>query len=419
MAGNRFVKVVLVNVKFSPNLGDGVISECLEDGLKSRIQDIEISNCDLAGRTRFGAGGAMVRTLALSALRFLPDGVKKTVYEPLFAAFVRRRLMPIYEKIIDDADAVVFGGGQLLADADLNFPMKVAAAAGMARERDIPMAVFAVGVGRTWSERGGALFNEAFAGAELFAASVRDLLSQTRWRRHFSKSDVADAQIAFDPGLLAMKTYGPVNGEDKAGRNRPKIGLCVTHPTTLRTHFDGGDSPFAEADEEFFRSLAKDLAARGMEIVLFTNGSPDDNAFLRRCFPPAVVDAFDKDQIALAPESQKPAELVAIIRDCDGVISHRLHANIIAYSYSIPHVGLAMNSKLSEFFALTGRPEFVVGPEQFRAEIVGDKMSSALSTPIESDQHAAIIRNADAGLDALADALRRATRGRRVNGDAR
>ncbi|MFZ5618061.1 MAG: polysaccharide pyruvyl transferase family protein [Pseudomonadota bacterium] len=413
------MKVVLVNVKFSPNLGDGVIAECLEDGLRSRIADIEIANCDLAGRTRFGPGSAMARTIALSALHSLSDGVKKAAYEPLLAAFVRRRLMPVYAKTIDSADAVVFGGGQLLEDADLNFPMKVAAAAGVARERDIPMAVFAVGVGRTWSERGAALFNEAFAGAELAAASVRDQLSQTRWRRHFSKTDVEDAQIAFDPGLLARKTYGAVSDEERTGRNRPKIGLCVTHPTTLRTHYDGGDAPSAEADTEFFRSLARDLAARGMEIVLFTNGAPDDRAFLRRCFPATVLAGFDKDQIALAPESRRPSDLVAIIRDCDGVIAHRLHANIIAYSYAIPHVGLAMNSKLSEFFALTGRPDFAVGPEQFKADIVGDKMASALNAPIETDQHAAILRKADADLDALADSIRRAARARRMNGDVR
>lgn len=409
------MKVVLVNVKYSPNLGDGVISECLENGLKARLQDVVIENCDLAGREMYGDGNRFIRTLALSILPWTPEKIKKAVYKPLLASMVRNKLLPVYEKHMADADLVIFGGGQIFADADLNFPMKVAGAASVAREKNLPIAIHAVGVGRIWSEDGAMLFKEAFAGCHLVWASVRGPLSQKRWRRHFINTDVTEPHISYDPGLLAKKVYGPVNGEDRARRNRPRIGLCVTHPATLKLHFDG-ETPREINLESFYQNCVKILAERGMEVMLFTNGAPDDETYMHHCFPKFALDHYEPDQVMIAEESAAPSDLVDKIRICDGVIAHRLHASVVAYSYGIPHVGLSTNRKIEEFFALTGRSDFALKDEMITPEHAADAIQRALEIPISVEQQTKLLSKVNQDLDELASIVSTVKKRRRSNG---
>ena len=48
------MKISLLNVKYSPNLGDGIIAECLEHVLLQSDEVSDVSSCDLAGRSEFG-----------------------------------------------------------------------------------------------------------------------------------------------------------------------------------------------------------------------------------------------------------------------------------------------------------------------------------------------------------------------------
>ena len=44
------MKIALLNVKFSPNLGDGLLSECLERELAEALPGATVVSIDLAGR---------------------------------------------------------------------------------------------------------------------------------------------------------------------------------------------------------------------------------------------------------------------------------------------------------------------------------------------------------------------------------
>jgi len=413
------VKIVFINVKYSPNLGDGVISECLENALRKRLDNIEIVNCDLAGRTEFSARRNLMRSIALSVLPHLPHRIKGVVVKHLLEDTVRRSLMPIYKKQMDNADIAIFGGGQILADADLNFPMKVAAAAAVARENGQIIAIHGVGVGEVWSHLGGMLFREAFSGYPLAWTSVRDELSMKRWRSHFAGADIPNPHLSFDPGLLAQETYGPVNGDGRAGKNRPRIGLCITSPATLKLHFDGGDTLEAPVDKTFYRDTVNALAERGLEILLFTNGAADDESFLRKCFPRPFLRNFETNQISIAARSIEPANLVDTIRNCDGIIAHRLHANIIAYSYKIPHVGLGLNRKVDQFFFSAGRSNFVLGPDQLEPNLIAQKMQEALEVEIPDEAHKVLTKQIHEDLNMFAAAIKKAANGRQSNGAGR
>ena len=71
------MKVAILNVKYSPNLGDGLLAECLERELVRHQPAMEIVAIDLAGRTAYGAHGRH-RALALRTLERLPAPLRRT-----------------------------------------------------------------------------------------------------------------------------------------------------------------------------------------------------------------------------------------------------------------------------------------------------------------------------------------------------
>ena len=70
------------------------------------------------------------------------------------AALVHLRLRRHVRTRLAGCDAVVLGGGNLLTDADLNFPMKIAGALDQAARLRLPAAVYGVGANRQWSAAG-------------------------------------------------------------------------------------------------------------------------------------------------------------------------------------------------------------------------------------------------------------------------
>ncbi|XZQ27947.1 hypothetical protein ACTTAL_10305 [Rhodobacter capsulatus] len=64
----------LMNVKFSPNLGDGLLSDCLEAGLRAR--GAAAGSIDLAARTGYGQGLAG-RGRVLRLLEAMPPGAAR------------------------------------------------------------------------------------------------------------------------------------------------------------------------------------------------------------------------------------------------------------------------------------------------------------------------------------------------------
>ena len=140
----RGIAVTLFNLKYSPNLGDGIIAECLERELGQRLPGANIKTLDLAGRSRWETprGGARIAILTLlqRAPRWLGD-----LLVSIALGATLRRLRPRWGEVLRHTDVAVFGGGQLIQDADLNFPLKLAAAAAECRLHHIPIVIFGVG----------------------------------------------------------------------------------------------------------------------------------------------------------------------------------------------------------------------------------------------------------------------------------
>lgn len=399
--GNLFgdSECAIFNVKFSPNLGDGLIAECLESALHAARPDLAPKSIDLAGRTRYDPAAGRNRRRLLRGLDVLPKRVRAVIMPILLTVYARALLRPKWRRQLRTCDTAVIGGGALLADADQNFPVKLSHVLKLCAELNQPVAIAHVGVTPGWSTSGRARFLEALHRVDLVKISVRDSQSLVDFPAEFGDLG-PKPELALDPGLLCRDTYGTV----VRGEGPLRIGLCLTHPLVLTLHGEG------KVDITRYRpwlaAVIERLAQRSCELLVFTNGSPEDVQFATEIFRTAR--RFEA--VRLVPRHTRPAELACFVAGLDCVIAHRLHACIAAYSYSVPAIGLSWDKKLDRFFDLVRRSDYVVDWRETSPGSCVAMVDRALVDPLNPAVHAATLAQCRAGIVDLADCLMQARR---------
>ncbi len=326
------VKVAIFDVKYSPNLGDGVLAECLERFLEERTGCL-VRSIDLAGRSHWkSSSNGRTRALLLTLLQRMPRWLRDVSVTLVLGRRVNKRLRPEWIKLLKDVDFAIFGGGQLFQDADLNFPIKIAAAASECEQRQLPMAVFGVGVAPIKSKRSRLLLERLLGASCLVYTAVRD----ERSRDALSLLG-CEAELCRDPGLLATRVWP---APPRKPRLRPLVGLCMTHPAVLRHHASRDEKHSLADVMAIYADAAKSLVSGGFDILCFTNGASEDEMLLASAQSQLLsVDPTGR-RITFAQRCATPHELSDLIAKCDAIIAHRLHAAIIAYSHRVPSIGL-------------------------------------------------------------------------------
>jgi polysaccharide pyruvyl transferase WcaK-like protein len=388
------MKVVQFGLRYSPNLGDGIIAECLAHAIRAQVEGAQVILVDISGRDGFGAVTVKNRALALKLLGMLPQGLRHRI--------VRRRLGQLLDRVAPDwarlmrgADLAILGGGQIFADADLNFPLKIARVAEVAKAADVPVVIHAAGVQGGWSEPGRALFNRIFE-TDLRRIGLRDDGSMAAWAREAGGPGPAPV-LARDPGLLAADCYG-------AAPASQRIGLCITDPAILHYHADAG---VAGGGLGFYHELALAITSRGHKVTLFCNGAVEDQAALERVIAdPGMAAMVLAGTVSIADVPRRPADLARLIGGFQGVVAHRLHACILAWSYRVPVVGLGWDRKVESFFASVGADRAFAGGGADAAEIA-DRLQAALAAGVDPARHAKVLEETRAGIAAALQSARR------------
>jgi polysaccharide pyruvyl transferase WcaK-like protein len=393
------MRIAIFSVRYSPNLGDGLLSECLEAELLIRVPHASIETLDLAGRTRY-VEGTKVRASALATLHRSPQAIRHLLAETVLGRRLQNKLRPRWREALRGVHAVIVGGGNLFSDSDLNFPLKIDAAMSEVRAANLPAAVFAIGASDNWTDRGQALFRRAFVGTSLCFASARDPRSADVWRRRLAPVGVREACVVHDPGLLTAFHF-PRSASEK--RNGPLIGLGLTHPAALKYHSDER-SISAQTQEAWYLELARSCVARGWRVAVFTNGSPEDEAYLAQ-LRPKLAGAVSDGAISFLPRFGNSRELAAFVSTLDLLMAHRLHANIAAYSYGVPQIGFSWDVKLKSFLAQVGRAHCIGTVGADSVETVIDLARRQLEEGVDTNRHAALLAQARDDVGKLSDAL--------------
>lgn len=378
----------LFNVKYSPNLGDGLIAECLERALMAMGAGDDVSSIDLAGRVRYGerfAGRAQI----IGILERMPKLLRQQLVRPLLAAQARRKWRPHYCHRLQNATGALIGGGNLISDLDLNFPTKLALAIDEIDRLSLPFAIYAVGVSTKWTSAGTALLRRALTSRNLRKVFVRDQESKFLWDQKFGIVS-CECEVVRDPGLLAADFF-PASRTANSGQLIAGVG--ITSHIAIQYHTEA--APDANYLKDWYVGLVGALASKGFRICVFTNGSGEDIAYLA-AMRAALAAAGGNAVFFRQPLT--PAELCGTISGLDVLIAHRLHAVMPAYSYRIPTIGLAWDRKLRSFMASVARENWLCDVSQTSARAVSELACLAIQDGIRQEIYQQVIREAWEGI---------------------
>lgn len=395
------MNIAIFNVKYSDNLGDGLIAECLERALEedgnTRAFSIDLGGVNgyTSGRTRPLAS----RVIGALTTRYLlwPQGILRQAAYLVSRIALRLFVFPKWKRQLGNADAVILGGGQIFADVGLYFPVRIAGAMEAIKQRALTMAVYGCGVSEDLSHEARTMLGRAGEYPHLRYLAVRDMQSARNWQAHFSGPDSA---IWPDPGFLASAYF---NFPKSESRERKLIGIGVICAEEIARH--GGTANLPAGDwVDFYLEAGRCLRQAGYDVVYFTNGARADEAVKedieRRAKNNAKFNAF-----TFAPRPLSPAALAEIVSALDGLAAHRLHAHILAYSYKIPHIGMAWDPKMEGYFEMTGRKEFFLRAPDITPSNIAGKIHAALEAGICEKTHGEILTQAREGIRTMHTAL--------------
>ena len=380
----------------SPNLGDGVIADCLVHILRQVDEKTDISLVDFSGRINNSTETCAAKT-KLNCFQIVHRFLGQSkFYRKMMALLVwnckkRKRLSSYWRQKFANSNIVVIGGGQLLMDNELSFILRVREIVKTAHSLNKKVVFYACGVGDKWSRLGSHLLAKALLDDNVSWISIRDCGSRETLQSLLPSCKLK-LNIAMDPALFAADTYG-INASTESNI----IGLGILSPSTLRRRTKGANNKFSTKNvRQFWINLAKLLTADHQPFAFFTNGRSDDYAFAESIIAELCSSDINQ-QIVLLEQPDNPRHLVEQIAQFKAIVAHRLHANMIAYSLCIPSIGLVWDTKVAEFGKMTKRENFYLDTDQMDPNIVQQKLYEAISTGIDkfcvADQQSSSIKN--------------------------
>jgi polysaccharide pyruvyl transferase WcaK-like protein len=344
-------KIAVIGEVYSPNLGDGVIADAIH--LLIERAGARPVHVDLSGKTewndKYKAQSAQIPPTAHRVARaIIPTSIRGKLREREWLKNNHQDLASRIQQSSQGCQAAILGGGQLLHDNTLRFPMKIRSATKGLKDAGISrIAVLGCGVGYKWSPRASQILNEAFEHLDLTWLGVRDptslevikeVLPTHAHKGHWS-TDVAiwsDEAYKIEPIPLDA--------------DRTHVGIGIINPGSALGQVLSDDDPRVHDLASRWKQVVDGLQARGHRVTLFNNGDPHDHAFTER-----VAEVCDGAQ--LNPRPTRPDELVGQISQFGSVIAHRLHAQIISYALRVPALPLVWDKKVQGFAEITDRKD--------------------------------------------------------------
>lgn len=302
----------------------------------------------------------------------------------------RRQFIDTYAEAIRSCDGVVIGGGQILVDEQLFFPLRIQAIIEMARAAGKPVAVFSCGA----NARQGRIARHILhrMARQAVQINVRDRASAAVLLSLDGKLTV---RVGPDIGFLAARTYG-------AGSADPNgiLGINLM-PHRIVAAFARDLKQVTPAEYlTFWKDLIGSALERGWCVRLMSNGDTEDHRTAHE-----VCSAFQSDRrVELAPQPLAPKELVDTLHGVDALITCRMHAGIVAYSLGKRVVPLVWDKKVD---AVWSEADPTVRPLPLAAIFNGEASFSTIldrasPTAEATDNRKTITERLDRSLDELA-----------------
>lgn len=248
----------------------------------------------------------------------------------------RRRIGTLLAPL-ERADAILVGGGQLLADRNLHFPQSLATIAWAARRLGKPLWCLGCGTEAEWSPRGESMIRGFLQACAVLA--VRDDETAARLGRALGRP----VPVIGDFCLTVPPFWAP------AGH------AVAFNVQQLPPPWSASQQRYEAACAALARRLAR-AAGSAPALRVFTTGTPEDVAAARR------LHASLREHGAELVLPASLDELYAVLDSSALVVASRLHAAVLALARGRAVLGFTPQPKLQRFLATLGLAADGFGP---------------------------------------------------------
>jgi polysaccharide pyruvyl transferase WcaK-like protein len=395
-------RIAIFGLPFSPNLGDVLVAECIRKELLTHFPDAVIENFDVSGRQKpHSPARLLLRRAILKVLVFLP----KRMRSPLVLIFTRMRiyLNPRWRtmEFLSDCDFAVIGGGQLFRDNNLFMPVLLNHLCRRLNYYQKPFSIFSCGVTPGWSDTGKRLFLEVLNNPGNLLTAVRDDLSYQSLLEIWGPQPMKNVMIAPDPAFLCP------NNETRGAAHRRTVGFGLISPLILQYYGDHWDKLELKDFKKHCVSVALTMLREGYHVVLFSDGSPEDQSFARWVYSKILNSSDDIDvrRVTLSPRCSNTEDLIGWIRSMDLAIAYRMHAHIIAFTQGVPSLILGWDSKLEGFVRLTDSMSRYIVEHNPAPCSVASLASDAMAEKRDDTLRRTVVDNTRSAFEKLASVL--------------
>lgn len=343
------MKVLVVGMVNSTNLGDVAIYLCIrklleENGVKVYSSDFNglshearnpSSQSEFSGEKRDGFVGWVRRIL-------LETRALATIVNNLRWARKKRSVKKRYQDSVKSVDVLLFGGGQIITDIFYGLPLRYELWLNAIEKNNKKHFIEFCGVGNSFSHKGRDLYNDFVGAAQ--AVSVRGQRSRVQLENILDSE--RDIGLVPDPVFMCSELY-PVLRASKPG----VVGICYQDFSSLALHHDAFRKLGVKGFHRSLTVLIDEVIKHGKTICIFTNGSKEDFIGAQSFYE----DHYLQDRrVQIAKRPLSLPTLIEIITACEKVISFRMHASIISYSYGVPTRNIVWDEKVIDVWECFG-----------------------------------------------------------------
>lgn len=352
--------LLLAGEVYSHNLGDQAIHACLAFLLKEQKPGLRVLPLDISGREVQAEDETSLSNKKLFNLinAWSGGGKRKAVMNHVYHCLLAQpRYAQKWKPLIEQADALVIGGGQLLMDNALDFPLKLSSLTRMATAHSLPVHISACGVGKNWSPAAKELFQPLVEQAA--SVTVRDGLSQERL---ISFLPGTTCRVTADPAILAAEVF-PGN---VGGAPAEQVGLGVMSREDANSRLPE-KARFSKTEwMDLWLEMIRKLVSKNLKVEVFTTGNLQDEAFAKELF--RTVHRINLGSIRLAARPGGVTGLLGTMRGYSLVIAARLHASILANALGISSLGLGWDEKVHAYYKGSDLPEHCISLDGIETE---------------------------------------------------
>ncbi len=273
-----------------------------------------------------------------------------------------RRLAANYD--VSNYRQVVIGGGNLLMDNYLNFPLLILRIVQQCERHGVALKLFSVGAGRRYSWLGRKIVARILRSTAVVCVVCRDANTHEMIQAIGGETVRNKILCGVDSGLYLTR-------DDTKAVPTNTVGLGVIAPSVLQAVTP--EHPMADPTyalqwwDTLIGSLAEVADVERME--LFSNGSGVDNDFAL-----AVWQALSPKYpcLSVCTSIASPDDLLERIGSYKVLVAYRMHAAVTAMALDVPVMGFEWDPKVLQLFTYCGKREGCVSLAEFARRSIQD-----------------------------------------------